>query len=88
MDWAYLVIASLAWTLKAWCALLVPIFERWEDKHHAERDLMLKMEFRTFRQAFIEIPCQIVKGARIVRWHILAWNPWLRVFFRLDAALG
>ena len=87
-NWAYLVIASLAWTLKAWCALLVPIFERWEDKHHAERDLMLKMEFRTFRQAFIEIPCQIVKGARIVRWRILAWNHWLRVFFRLDAALG
>jgi hypothetical protein len=37
-------------------------------------------------QVFIEIPCQIVKGARIVRWRILAWNPWLRVFFRLDAA--
>ncbi|MHB8290215.1 MAG: IS1380 family transposase, partial [Acidimicrobiales bacterium] len=86
-NWAYLVMASLAWTLKAWCALLVPISKRWEDKHHAERDLMLKMEFRTFRQAFIEIPCQIVKGARIVRWRILAWNPWLRVFFRLDAAL-
>ena len=86
-NWAYLVMASLAWTLKAWCALLVPVSARWADKHNAERNLMLKMEFRTFRQAFIEIPCQIVKGARIVRWRILAWNPWLQVFFRLDAAL-
>lgn len=86
-NWAYLVMASLAWTLKAWCALLVPVSPRWADKHNAERNLMLTMEFRSFRQAFIEIPCQIVKGARRVRWRILAWNPWLGVFFRLDAAL-
>ncbi|WP_298405408.1 hypothetical protein [Ferrimicrobium sp.] len=86
-NWAYLVMASLAWTLKAWCALLVPISPRWADKHNGERRLMLRMEFRTFRQAFIEIPCQIVKGARQVRWRILAWNPWLGLFFRLDAAL-
>ncbi len=86
-NWAYLVMASLAWTLKAWCALLVPISPRWADKHNGERRLMLGMEFRTFRQAFIEIPCQIVKGARQVRWRILAWNPWLGLFFRLDAAL-
>ena len=86
-NWAYLVIASLAWTLKAWCALLVPTSPRWADKHNAERERLLKMEFRTFRQAFIAFPCQIVKGARIIRWRILAWNPWLAVFFRLDAAL-
>ena len=86
-NWAYLVMASLAWTLKAWCALRVPISQRWADKHDAERHLLHKMELRTFRQAFIEIPCQIVKHARIVRWRILAWNPWLGVFVRLDAAL-
>ena len=86
-NWAYLVMASLAWTLKAWCALLVPISPRWADKHNAERERLLKMEFRTFRQAFIALPCQIVKGARIIRWRILAWNPWLGVFFRLVAAL-
>jgi len=41
------------------------------------------MEFRTFRQAFIDIPCQIAKGARGVRWRVQAWNPWLGPFFRL-----
>ncbi|MEX6431293.1 hypothetical protein AB6A68_15975, partial [Ferrimicrobium acidiphilum] len=40
-NWAYLVMASLAWTLKAWCALLVPISPRWADKHNGERRLML-----------------------------------------------
>jgi len=86
-NWAYLVMASLAWTLKAWCALYLPVSPRWSEKHNAERKRLVGMEFRTFRQAFIEIPCQIVKGARVLRWRILAWNPWLQVFFRLDAAL-
>ena len=45
------------------------------------------MEFRTFRQAFIEIPCQIVKTDRTIRWRILAYNPWLGVLFRLLDAL-
>jgi hypothetical protein len=82
-NWAYMTIASLAWTLKAWCALLVPVTPRWADRHEEQRRRLLTMEFRTFRQAFIDIPCQIVKTARTVRWRILAWNPWLDVFFRL-----
>ncbi len=86
-NWAYLVMASLAWTLKAWCALLLPISPRWAERHNAQRQRLLTMEFRTFRQVFIEIPCQIVKHARQIRWRVLAWNPWLDVFFRLVDAL-
>jgi hypothetical protein len=28
-NWAYMVIASLAWSIKAWAALLLPVAERW-----------------------------------------------------------
>jgi hypothetical protein len=45
------------------------------------------MEFRTFRNAFINIPCQIVNTARTVRWRIQTWNPWLTISFRLLDAL-
>jgi hypothetical protein len=86
-NWAYMTIASSAWSLKAWCALLVPVSPRWATVHEEQRRRLLTMEFRTFRQAFIDIPCQIVKTARTVRWRILAWNPWLGVFFRLLHAL-
>lgn len=86
-NWAYMVMASLAWGLKAWCALLLPISPRWADQHNEQRRRLLTMEFRTFRQAFIDIPCQIVKTARGVRWRIQAWNPWLATFFRLLDAL-
>ena len=86
-NWAYMTMASLAWTIKAWCALLLPVSPRWADRHNGERRQLLTMEFRTFRAAFVDIPCQIVKGARGVRWRVQAWNPWLGLFFRLLDAL-
>ena len=86
-NWAYLVMAALAWSLKAWCALLVPISPRWAKHHHEQRRRLLTMDFKTFRRAIIDIPCQIVTSGRQVRWRILSWNPWLDVFFRLVGAL-
>ncbi|MFN2506365.1 MAG: IS1380 family transposase, partial [Acidimicrobiales bacterium] len=59
-NWAYMTMASLAWTLKAWCALLLPVSGRWAALHEGQRRRLLTIEFRTFRQAFIDIPCQIV----------------------------
>jgi Transposase DDE domain group 1 len=82
-NWAYMVMAALAWSIKAWCALLLPVSPRWAKTHEEQRRRLLTMEFRTFRRAFIDIPCQIVTGGRQVRWRVLAWNPWLEVFFRL-----
>lgn len=86
-NWAYMVMAALAWSLKAWCALLLPVSPRWADRHEEQRRRLLTMEFRSFRRVFIDIPCQIVLGARQVRWRVLAWNPWLGAFFRLLDAL-
>ena len=82
-NWAYMTMASLAWTLKAWCGLLLPVSPRWATRHDEQRRQLLTMEFRTFRHAFIDVACQIIKGARGVRWRIQAWNPWIGVFFRL-----
>jgi len=31
-NWAYMVIASLAWSLKAWLALSLPVVPRWKEK--------------------------------------------------------
>jgi hypothetical protein len=86
-NWAYMSMAALAWSIKAWCALLLPVWPRWAAKHADQRRQLLRMEFRSFLAAFIEIPCQVVKGARQVRWRVLAWNPWLGAFFRLLDAL-
>lgn len=81
-NWAYMVMASLAWTLKAWYALSLPETGRWAAKHKAEKESVLKMEFKRFVNAFVRVPCQIVRQARRVVYRLLAWNPWLHVFLR------
>ena len=86
-NWAYMVMASLAWTLKAWFALVLPEDGRWAEQHAAEKRTVLKMEFRTFQQAFIAMPCQILRAGRRIVFRLLAWNPWQRVFLRGVEAL-
>ena len=78
-----MTIAALAWTLKAWCALLLPVNPRRAEQHNEQRRRLLTMDFRAFLAAFIEIPCQILTTGRRVRWRVLASNPWLGAFFRL-----
>lgn len=80
---AYMVMASLAWSLKAWSALLLPEEGRWREKHRAEKQKLLRMEFSTFRQAMVNVPAQIVRTGRKIVCRMLAWNPWQHVFFRL-----
>jgi hypothetical protein len=80
---AYMVMASLAWSLKAWAALLLPEHPRWSERHRAERRSLLKMEFSTFCVALIQVPCQIVRTSRRILYRLLSWNPWQGVFLRL-----
>lgn len=82
-----MAMAALAWSMKAWCALLLPVSPRWAAQHEDQRRQLLAMDFRTFLSVFIEIPCQVVTRARQVRWRVLAWRPWLGAFFRLLDAL-
>jgi hypothetical protein len=72
-NWAYMVIAALAWNLKAWYGLLVPKRERGIE--------LVKMEFRRFLHAIMLLPCQVVRTARRVIYRILGYNDWLRDFF-------
>jgi hypothetical protein len=69
-NWAYMVMASLAWTLKTWFALVMRRGER--------RTRVLRMAFRRFRQALVEIPAQIVRTGRRIVYRILAYNDWVR----------
>jgi hypothetical protein len=80
---AYMVMASLAWSLKAWSALVLPEAGRWSEKYRAEKRSLLRMEFSTFGVAMIQVPCQVVRGARRIVYRLLSWNPWQGVSLRL-----
>jgi hypothetical protein len=72
-NWAYMVMAASAWNLKAWYGLLTPDRERGLE--------LVKMEFRRFLQAIIQLPCQVVRTSRRVIYRILGYNSWLKDFF-------
>jgi Transposase DDE domain group 1 len=83
-NWAYMVMTALAWDLKAWWALLVPTASgRWQEKYRTEKRWLLGLEFKTFVQTFLRIPCQLVRTGRRLVYRLLAWNPHLPIFFRL-----
>lgn len=82
-NWAYMVMASLAWSLKAWTALLLPETGHWKEKRRAEKHSLLRMDFTTFRNAFIQMPAQIIRGGRRIVYRLLSWKAWQQVLFRL-----
>src|SRR3954449_4363082 len=61
-NWAYMVMTALAWNLKAWFALSVPEHPRHQEVHRAQKRVLLRMEFKRFINAIIQMPCQIVKS--------------------------
>jgi len=81
-NWAYMVMTSLAWSMKAWFALLLPTSGRWHDRYHEEKAQLLRMEFRTFLNALIRIPTQIVRTGRKIVFRLMAYNRWLPALFR------
>jgi Transposase DDE domain group 1 len=86
-NWAYMAIVAIAWSLKAWFALTIPITPRWGGRHTADRERVLHMEFRSFVQRFILVPTQILRTGRQLIYRLLAWRPEFPIFFRLLDAL-
>lgn len=70
-NWAYLVIAALAWNLKAWAGLLLP-----ED---LQARAILRMEFRRFLNEIMLLPAQILTSGRRRIFRLLAINRWSRL---------
>ncbi|MBC8482035.1 MAG: IS1380 family transposase [Planctomycetes bacterium] len=69
-NWAYMVIASLAWDLKAWFGMLLPY------RHLGLQ--VLRMEFKRFINTFIKIPCLIIKTARRICYRLVGYNAQLK----------
>lgn len=85
-NWAWMVMTSLAWTLKAWVALSIPTKGPKRAEQKKESDVVLRMDFRTFINSFMRIPAQIVKTGRRLIFRVMSWNSSLPIFFRfLDA---
>jgi hypothetical protein len=87
-NWAYMVMTALAWNLKAWWALTLPEQPGLhQEKCRHEKRWVLRLEFKTFVNAFMRLPCQIIRTGRKLIYRLLGWNPYQPIFFRLVDAL-
>ena len=78
-NWAYMVIAALAWNMKAWYGLLTP------NKVLGKQ--IIRMEFKRFINAFIKVPCVIIKTGRRIVYRLVGYNSYIKDFFRTFAAI-
>jgi len=76
-NWAYMIIASLAWTLKIWSGMMIRVEGRKAQREQRQqvRNRIIRMEFTTFLNAFIQIPAQIIRTSRRLRYRLLTYRP-------------
>jgi Transposase DDE domain group 1 len=72
-NWAYMVIAALAWNIKSWFALMM--------HHKADRRAYLRMEFRRFFHSVILIPAMVIRRARSITVRLIGYTPGLDRLF-------
>jgi hypothetical protein len=68
-NWAYMVMATLAWNIKSWFAMMMHL--------KSDRDAYIRMEFRRFINSMILIPCRVIRRARSIIVRIIGYQPTL-----------
>jgi hypothetical protein len=72
-NWAYMVMATLAWNIKSWFAMMLHL--------KSDRDTCIRMEFRRFLNDMILIPCRVIRRARGVTLRLIGYQPTLDRLF-------
>jgi hypothetical protein len=71
-NWAYMVIAALAWNIKSWFAMML--------HHKADRADYIGMEFRRFTANVICIPATVIRHARSITIRVTGYPSLGRLF--------
>lgn len=76
-NWAYMLIASLSWTLKVWSGMMIREDGRKQKREEQKqvRERVIRMEFATFCNAFIQIPAQLIRTSRRLVYRLLTYRP-------------
>lgn len=78
-NWAYMVIAALAWNIKSWFAMMM--------HRRSDRAEYIAMEFPRFLHSMILIPCRVMRRARSITLRLLGYRPTLDRFFSTALAI-
>jgi DDE family transposase len=72
-NWAYMVIAALAWNIKSWFAMMM--------HRKTDRRDYIRMEFRRFAMHIILIPAMVIRRARSITVRLIGYQPSLDRLF-------
>jgi hypothetical protein len=88
-NWAYMVMTSLAWNLKAWLALwAAPSGSPSEQAtQKSEQHRVLRMEFKTFVNHLMRLPAIVTHTSRYVVVRFISWTLLQPVLFRTLEAI-
>lgn len=81
-NWAYMVIAAMAWNMKCWLALLMNKI----DPELGQK--LISVEFKRFQNWIINIPCQIIKTGRYVVFKVMSYSLFLKELIELTEKLN
>ena len=89
-NWAYMVMAMLAWNLKCWLSLSLNLADNAaaRAKQTKQKKRLLRMDFSTFRQELIQIPTQILNRGRRLICRLLQWRPSTELLFNLHVSVS
>ena len=72
-NWAYMLIAALAWNIKSWHAIMM--------HRNNDRTSFVRMEFKRFLHTVIRIPAMVLARARSIVVRLVAYTVNLDRFF-------
>lgn len=89
-NWAYMVMATLAWNLKSWLGLSITEScpPSAKEKRRADKRWIVRMDLATFRQSLIDVPAQILTRGRQLIYRLLTWTPSLETLFRVHTCVS
>jgi len=89
-NWAYMVMAMLAWNLKCWLGLSLKLAGNTvaRDKRKVWKQRVLRMDFSTFRQQLIQVPTQVLKRGRQLICRLLQWTTSTELIFVLHDSVN
>lgn len=89
-NWAYMVMTSLAWNLKAWLALWPSATgsDHEQTEQRVEQHRVLRMEFKTFVNHLMRLPALVVHTGRRVLVRFVSWTPLQPLLFRVLESIG
>ena len=86
-NWAYMVIASLAWNLKIWSALMIKPAgtAKQQEEQQSVKSKLIGMDFTTFRDRIVMVPAQIIRRSRSLIYRLLSYRPSVDVLLLIDS---